>query len=98
MNLAFIAEKPSRRFIARITFQSVRILQGISCPVVWNVSYSRGVKGKEVVLRTLFCPESFQMIANGERKFLPLSLFSQLSQDLLCSFKKIALCRSVVLA
>ena len=32
--------------------------------------------------------ESFQMIANGERKFLPLSLFSQLSQDLLYSFKK----------
>ena len=28
------------------------------------------------------------MIANGERKFLPLSLFSQLSQDLLSSFKK----------
>ena len=28
------------------------------------------------------------MIANGERKFLPFSLFSQLSQDLLCSFKK----------
>ena len=28
------------------------------------------------------------MIANGERKFLPLSLFSQLSQDLLCLFKK----------
>ena len=27
MTLAFIALKPSRRFIARITFQSVRILQ-----------------------------------------------------------------------
>ena len=36
----------------------------------------------------MFCLESFQMIANGERKFPPLSLFSQLSQDLLCSFKK----------
>ena len=88
MNLAFIAEKPSRRFIARITFQSVRILQGISCPVVWSVLYGRGVHGKEVILRILFCLESFQMIANGERKFLPLSLFSQLSQDLLYSFKK----------
>ena len=31
---------------------------------------------------------SFQMIANGERKFLPLSLFRQLWQDLLCSSKK----------
>ena len=28
------------------------------------------------------------MIANGDRKFLPLSLFCQQSQDLLCSFKK----------
>ena len=28
------------------------------------------------------------MIANGERKFLPLSLVSQLSQDLHYSFKK----------
>ena len=27
------------------------------------------------------------MIANGERRFLPLSLFSQLSQDLLDSVK-----------
>ena len=47
----------------------------------------------------MFYLESFQIIANGKRKFLPPSLFSQLSQDLLCSFKKIALCRrSVVLA
>ena len=54
---------------------------------------------KRSYLTILFCRESFQMIANGERKFLPLSLFSQLSQDLLCSFKKIALCRrTVVLA
>ena len=36
----------------------------------------------------MFCLESFQMIANDEHKFLPLSLFSQLSQDLLYSFKK----------
>ena len=36
----------------------------------------------------MFCLESFQMIANGEHKFLPLSLFSQLSQVLLYSFKK----------
>ena len=55
MTLAFIALKPSRRFIARITFQSVRILLGISFPVVWNVSYSRGVNGKEVIPRILFC-------------------------------------------
>ena len=54
MTLAFITYKPSRRFIARIKFQSVRILQGISCPVVWNV-YSRGVNGKEVILR-IFLP------------------------------------------
>ena len=40
------------------------------------------------ILRILFYLENFQMIANGERKFLPLSLFSQLSQDLLCLFKK----------
>ena len=74
-------------------------LQGISCPVVWNVLYSRGVNGKEVILRILFCRESFQMIANGEDKFLPLSLFSHLSQHLLCSFTLFALCRrSVVLA
>ena len=69
-----------------MTFQSVRILQVISCPVVCNVLYSRGVNGKEVILRILFCLESFQMIANGERKFLSLSLFSQLSQDLLQVF------------
>ena len=36
----------------------------------------------------MFYLKSVQMIANGERKFLPLSLLSQLSQDLLCSFKK----------
>ena len=74
-------------------------IQGISCPVVWNVLYSRGVNGKEVILRILFCRESFQMIANDEDKFLPLSLFSHLSQHLLCSFTLFALCRrSVVLA
>ena len=66
-----------------MTFQSVRILQVISCPVVCNVLYSRGVNGKEVILRILFCLESFQMLANGELKFLSLLLFSQLSQDLL---------------
>ena len=86
--MAFIAQKLSRRFIARIAFKSVRILHGISCPVIWNVLYSRGVIGKEVILRILLCLEGFQIIANGERKFLPLSLFRQLSQDLLCSFKK----------
>ena len=32
MTSAFIALKPSRPFIARITFQSVRILQIICCP------------------------------------------------------------------
>ena len=26
--------------------------------------------GKEVILRILFCLESFRMMANGERKFL----------------------------
>ena len=26
--------------------------------------------GKEVILRILFCLESFQMMSNGERKFL----------------------------
>ena len=36
----------------------------------------------------MFCPESFQMIASSERKFQPLSLFSQLSKDLLHSFLK----------
>ena len=75
------------------------VFQGISCPFVWNVLYNCGVNGKEVILLILFSLESFQMIANSERKFLPLSLFSQLSQDLLCLLKKIALCRrSVVLA
>ena len=34
------------------------------------------IKGKEIILRILFCRESFKMIANGERKFQPLSLFS----------------------
>ena len=48
MTLAFIALKPSRRFIARITFQSVRILQGISCPVVWNALYSCSVMKKKL--------------------------------------------------
>ena len=52
---------------------------------------------KEVILRILFCLESFQMIANGERRFLPLSLFSQLLQDLLDSVKKIAFCRRSVI-
>ena len=45
------------------------------------------LKGKEVILRIFFCLKSFQMIANGERKFLPLSLFNWLSRDLLYSFK-----------
>ena len=31
--------------------------------------------GKEVILRILFCLESFQMMANGERKFLLFFLF-----------------------
>ena len=95
MNLAFIALKPSGRFNAL----SVRILQGISCPVVKNVLYSRGANGKEVISRILFYLDSFQMVANGEGKFLPFSLLSQLSRDLICSFKKIVLCRrGVVLA
>ena len=29
--------------------------------------------GKEVILRKVFCLESFQMIANGVRKFLSFS-------------------------
>ena len=37
VTFAFIALKPSRQFIARITFQSVRILKIISCPTFWNV-------------------------------------------------------------
>ena len=74
MTFAFIALKPSRRFVARITFQSVRILQVISCPIFWNFSYSRGVKGKEVILSIIFCLESFQMIANGVSKFISFSL------------------------
>ena len=41
-------------FITRITLQSVCILQGISCPVVWNVLHSRGVDGKEVISQILF--------------------------------------------
>ena len=32
--------------------------------------------GKEVTLRILFCLESFQMMANGERKFLLFFPFS----------------------
>ena len=32
--------------------------------------------GKEVILRILFCLESFQMMANGERKFLLFFLSS----------------------
>ena len=51
-------------------------------------SEERSVNYQEVISRILFYLENFQMIANGERKFLPLSLFSQLSQDLLCSLKK----------
>ena len=50
MTLAFIALKPPRRFVARITFQSVRILRVVSCPIVRNILYDRGVKGKEVIL------------------------------------------------
>ena len=34
--------------------------------------------GKEVILRILFCLESFQMMANGERKFL-LFFFSSVN-------------------
>ena len=41
-------------FITQITFQSVCILQGISCPAVWNVLHSRGVNGKEVISQILF--------------------------------------------
>ena len=67
--MAFIALKSSRRFIARITFQSVRILQVISCPVVLNVYYSRVVKGKEVILLIMFSLESEQR----EQVFIILS-------------------------
>ena len=56
--------------------------------MVWNVLYSLGVNEKQVILRTLICLASFQRIANGERKFLPLYLFCQLSQYLLSTFKK----------
>ena len=34
--------------------------------------------GKEVILRIFFCLESFQMMANGERKFL-LFFFSSVN-------------------
>ena len=74
MTFAFIPLKPSHRFIARITFQSVLILQALSCPVFWNVQYSRGVEGKEVISRFLFSLESFQTIAIGMNKFLSFSL------------------------
>ena len=37
MTFVFIALKLSRRFIAQITFQSVRILKIISCLIFWNV-------------------------------------------------------------
>ena len=49
----------------------------MSCPIVWNVSYSRGAKGIEVTIQTMFCLERFQMIANGVSK--PLSFSVQLS-------------------
>ena len=74
MTLAFLALKPSRWSMARIIFQSVRTLQVISCAILWNVYYSRDVKGNEVILLITFCLESFQMIANGVSKFLPFSL------------------------
>ena len=35
-----------------------------------------GVKGKEVILRIVFYLESFQTIANGVSKFLPIFLLS----------------------
>lgn len=75
--MTFIAYKPSRRFTAQITFQSVRCLQGISCPLVCSVLYSRGVNRKEVILRILFFLESFQMIANGERNITGFTLFTK---------------------
>ena len=37
MTFTFITLKPSRRFIARITFQNVCTLQAISSPIVWNI-------------------------------------------------------------
>ena len=35
--LRFVAFKPSRQYIAQITFQNIRFHQIISSPVVWNV-------------------------------------------------------------
>ena len=70
-----------------------------------NVTTENDTTGKNYIgltegtFKQRYTQQSFQMIANGERKFLPLSLFSQLSQDLLCSLKKIVLCqKSVVFA
>ena len=74
MTLAFFALKRTCRFICRITFHNVLILQLISCRIAWIDKYIRGVKGKEVILRIMFCLESFQMIANGVSKFLLFTL------------------------
>ena len=37
-----------------------------------------GVKGKEVILRIVFYQESFQTIANGVSKFLPIFLYRRI--------------------
>ena len=78
MTLALIVKNISKCSYSSRYFLSCRL----------SFLYSRGVNGKEVISQILFCLKSFQMIANGERKFLPLSLVSQLSQDLHYSFKK----------
>ena len=41
------------------------IHQIISCPIVWNVWWSRGVKRKEVISLIIFWLEYFQITANG---------------------------------
>ena len=43
--------------------------------------------GKEVILRILFCLESFRMMANGERKFL--LFFSSVNYRKIYSKKKL---------
>ena len=95
MTLEFIALKPSGRFIAQITSRSVRILQVISCPIFWMLNTDGVPREKE--LRSMFYPGSFQMIANGESKFLAFSLQLPIAGfNLPYSFKKIALFRRCV--
>ena len=38
--------------------------------LIFEMFYSRGVKGKEIILGSMFCLENFQMKADGVSKFL----------------------------